>query len=201
MKLQQHFGAIVAALVLIGTLETSAQAQVRFFYYSPQGPFVRSAPFGPVVPYTYTYSYSYNPYVAPYPAYGILPSPILVGAWQYGGSPVYNQRTTEDYGNPRMRASLYPAVPFENAPVERQADVRRVRFEITVPRDDAIVLIDGVATKQTGLARVYTTPPMEEDRLFTSNIEVRWTDEAGKTQSIQRNFEFVAGETIRHTFK
>jgi uncharacterized protein (TIGR03000 family) len=197
MKLHRYLGAMSAALVLFGTMASDAQAQVRLFFYSPPGPLVRSAPFGPIVPYSY--SYSYNPYVAPYPAYGILPSPILLGAWQYGGSQVYNERTTEDYGNPRKRTSLYPAVPFESGPAV--ADVRRVRFEITVPREDAIVLIDGAATKQTGLTRVYLTPPMEEDRLYTSIIEVRWVDEAGKTQSMQRNFEFVAGETIRQTFK
>jgi uncharacterized protein (TIGR03000 family) len=196
MKLHRYFGAMLAALVLMGTMSSGAQAQVRLFYYSPPGPFIRSAPFGFNTPW---YNYSYNPYVAPYPAYGILPSPILLGAWQYSGNQVYNQRTTEDYGNPRMRTSLYPAVPFESGPAV--TDVRRVRFEITVPRENALVLIDGAATKQTGLTRVYMTPPMNEDRLYTSNIEVRWTDEAGKTQSIQRNFEFVAGETIRHTFK
>jgi uncharacterized protein (TIGR03000 family) len=156
-----------------------------------------------------SYSYSSNPYVAPYPAYGILPGPIMLGAWQFSGDTSYTGRTAQDYGYtqdhfatpPRKRESMYPAVPFEKAPGDRLADIRRVRFEIHVPYENAIVRIDGAETKQTGLNRVYLTPPMDEDRLFTSEFEVRWTDEQGKAHSQRKTFEFVAGETIRHTFK
>jgi len=204
MKLHQCHWGLVAALALFGTVATTnADAQFRY-YYSPMGPFVRSPLYTP----SYTYGYSYNPYVAPYPAYGILPGPVVLGAWQYG-SEGYSGRTAQDYGYtqdqfatpPRKRTSLYPAVPFEKTPGDRLADIRRVRFEIQVPSENAVVLIDGTETKQAGLSRVYLTPPMDEDRLFTSAFEVRWTDEQGKAQSLRKTFEFVAGETLRHTFK
>ena len=207
MKLQRSLWAMLAAGILLTTLAVSdVHAQRRFFFYSPQGPFVQSAPYGPIAP---MYPHAYNPYVAPYPAYGILPGPVILSPWQYGAEQGFSGRTAADYGYsreqfetpPRKRNAMYPAVPFEKGPGDRMTEIRRVRFEITVPREDAIVLIDGVQTKQTGLNRVFLTPAMDEDRLFTSSFEVRWTDGAGKTQSIQRTFEFVAGETIRHQFK
>jgi len=209
MKQHRCSWVLLGALALLGTVAaTDAQAQRRFFYYSPPGPFVQNPSFGPVTQ-SYYNPWGYNPYVAPYPAYGVIPGPIILGAWQHGSESAYSGRTAEDYGYardefatpPRKRNALYPAVPFEKTPGDRLADIRRVRFEIIVPREDVVVLIDGVATQQTGLSRVYLTPPMDEDRLFTSEFELRWTDEAGKAQSIRRTFEFVAGETIRHTFK
>ena len=42
---------------------------------------------------------------------------------------------------------------------------------------------------------------MKEDVLFTSTIEVRWTDAAGKTQLRKEERKFVAGESVTITIK
>jgi uncharacterized protein (TIGR03000 family) len=204
MKLHQCHWQRIAVFVLLGTIATSS-ARAQYIFYSPMGPFVRSPLYTPP---SY-YSYSSNPYVAPYPAYGVIPGPIVLSPWQFGSNQTYTGRTAEDYGYtqdqfttpPRQRNSMYPAIPYEKSPADRLADIRRARFEIQVPRENAVVLVDGVETKQSGLSRVYVTPPMAEDRLFTSEFEVRWTDDQGKTHTERKNFEFVAGETLRHSFK
>jgi uncharacterized protein (TIGR03000 family) len=195
-----------AAVLLFGTVAAD-HAQAQFIYYQPMGPFVRSPYYTPSMTY-YSYSNSYNPYVAPYPAYGVIPGPIVLAPWQFTDQSVTG-RTAADYGYtpdqfttpPRKRNALYPAVPFDSAPADRAADIRRVRFEIQVAAENAVVLVDGAETKQTGLTRVYVTPPMAEDRVYTSAFEVRWTDDQGKAHSARKTFEFFAGETVRYSFQ
>lgn len=162
------------------------------------------------------------PYVAPYPYYGILPPPAYGFPWaspasgfpgssQAGYDPSgTRQKTAEDYGysreqfdqEPRKRPGMFPAVPFQ-APkqLDRQAEGRRARIEVTVPSADAVVLIDGAMTSQGGIDRVYVTPPLDEDRLYSTVIEVRWTDASGKAQSQKESYDFIAGETIRYPLK
>jgi uncharacterized protein (TIGR03000 family) len=207
MRLPHRFGVILAAAIVLAFAGMS-QAQIghrRVTYYTFPAPVVTTPGVTyhpPGVTYAPIYPY-YNPYVAPYPGYGILPPPLATYNYLYGNTydPAYRTHDARDYNEPpaRKRNSLYPAVPFEKS--DRIADIRRVRFEITVPTEDAIVLVDGVQMKQTGLNRVFVTPPMDEDRLYSSTFEVTWSVGEGKTNSIRRTFEFVAGETVRYTFK
>jgi uncharacterized protein (TIGR03000 family) len=161
-------------------------------------------------PYTPYSNYYYNapayvPYVAPYPAYGILPPPFVTERYYMARQQTTSGKTAEDYGQrvesqPRMRGSLYPALPYEKTPAERLADSRRVRYEIEVPFEDAIVYIDGAKTKQTGLKRVFVTPPMDEDRNYTATIKVVMTNRFQKTFERTETPTFVAGETVRLKF-
>jgi uncharacterized protein (TIGR03000 family) len=50
------------------------------------------------------------------------------------------------------------------------------------------------------LTRVFTTPPLEEDKQYSATITAQWVDQAGETRTRQRTFTVVAGETVRHTF-
>jgi len=161
-----------------------------------------------VYPYGYVYP-QFNPYmpgggyVMPLPAYGVTPLPLAT--WQMLGydygiqKPPANTMNELDYV-PRSRPSLYPAVPYEPTPTQRAADLKRARFEITVPTADAVVTFDGAKTTQKGLSRVFVTPSLTEDKLYTATIEVQWADEAGTKITRRRTFEFVAGETITHRF-
>ena len=153
------------------------------------------------------YPYYYHPYIAPYPAYGIMPPPfgtmnILSGQGQYGRTDGNTYRSTRelDY-TPRKRPDLNPAIPFEPRAIDILEDIRRVRFDVTVPTEDAIVIFDGVETKQKGLKRLFVTPPVEEDRLYTSTIEVRWVDAAGAKHTRTEKKEFVAGEKFTIVIK
>lgn len=148
-----------------------------------------------------------HPYTAPLPGYGILPPPLATYQMIYGFDPYAGGRQTNAYANatdqldytPRKRPELYPAIPFGKGPAS-EVDVRRARFEIAVPTPNAIVLFDGAKTKQTGLNRVFVTPPLVEDKLYSSTIEVEWTDEAGTKLRRKKTFDFVAGERLEHRF-
>jgi uncharacterized protein (TIGR03000 family) len=203
MKVRQCIWALLLAGIFLSSLgisQVNAFQQRRVFVVPVPG--VVYFPPGPVYPYYY---YSY---VMPLPAYGILPPPLATMNMLYRSDAGYYgvQRTAEDYGYQldapaRKRTSLYPAVPFEKLPEVRLADLRRVRFEITVPYADAVVYFDGAKTKQTGLKRIFMTPPMQEDKEYTATIMVQWTKQDGTLSAPrQKTFTVVAGETVQHTF-
>jgi uncharacterized protein (TIGR03000 family) len=187
---------MVGALIWVSLGSDRAEAWPRRYYLTPS----YTVPYYPVEPtysvMPYSVYQSVNPYVAPYPAYGILPPAREISGY-------YTAPADEvQYGMPaRKRPSMYPAVPFEAGPVDRTLEARRVRFEITVPRADAIVLFDGVQTKQTGLTRVFMTPPMQEDKEYTVTIDARWPTEDGTlSKSRPRTFTVTPGQTVLHTF-
>ena len=194
MNLRRCVGALLLAGCFLG-LASAADAQVlrwrRGYGYA--------APAYPPTAYT-----SYPPYVMPLPAYGILPPPLATYYMLQGagtGATGYNYGASTDQLDyiPRQRPSAYPAIPFEKSEV-RLSDLRRVRYEITVPFAHATVLIDGAKTKQTGLQRSFITPPLQEDKQYSTTVVVQWLDENKMPRTRQRTFTVVAGETIRHAF-
>lgn len=217
MKLQRHIGTMLAAAVLLSVSASQAFAQSRTVFF-PYYPYV-TYPSGPhglnplVQPNTTSWTTweSYNPYVAPYPSYGILPPPFLTaqGGYTSQNGGYGTRRTAEDFGysrgdittNPAKRNAMYPAVPFQGRPEEESiADARRARFYITVPDADAVVYFDGVKTRQAGTEREYVTPPLDANRDYTSTIEVRFLGENGKERTRTKTFDINAGKTVRHTF-
>jgi len=78
---------------------------------------------------------------------------------RYYGDRYYGDRVFDDRYNyerrvddrpvldyvPRKRPSLYPAIPYTEPPASgrKEVDVRRARFEITVPTADTIIWFDG----------------------------------------------------------
>ena len=206
MKFQRCVWVCLAAALLLSSLATA-----KLSAFPPRGGYVTPGAEGLYYYRAPMYSYYYfNPYVMPLPGYGILPP--LASTYQYYGHESQSSdwfRTAEDYGYtpdrfespPRKRTALHPAVPFERSPEVRLADLRRVRFEITVPYADAIVQFDGAKTKQTGLKRVFVTPPMQEDKDYSVTIVVQWlTNEGALSSPRQKTFTVVAGETVQHTF-
>lgn len=61
------------------------------------------------------------------------------------------------------------------------------------------MLLDGVKTKQTGLKRVFVTPPLDEDEQYTVIITAEWSDESGETRIRHKEFIVVASEKTVHT--
>ena len=172
-------------------------------------------PIGPgYTPYVLPYAFppTYTLYVAPYPAYGILPPPFatmrIYDSWTICRRPAAQDggglRLPDRDSQPRKRVvrSTRRFRLTRSLPEDRAADLRRVRFEIDLPYEDAIVFINGVKTKQTGLHRVFVTPPMQEDRQYTTTIKVQWAKQGGgMTDPVEQTFTVLAGETVRHQFK
>ena len=202
MNIRQGIGALLASAILLGSI---ASTEVNAF-----GP--RRAYAAPYYPPIGDYGMYYPMYIAPLPGYGILPPPfttMTLSGYSYDPQGHAWRRTVEDRSSTldqsdspaRKRPSLYPAVPFEKTAEERLSDLRRVRYVITVPSPDAIVLIDGVKTTKTGLTRVFVTPPMQEEKEYTVTITVRWTGSDGTPQTREKTFNFLAGDTVPHTFR
>jgi uncharacterized protein (TIGR03000 family) len=206
MKIRQCVCAAILAAGFLGILavsDVSAFGRRRSAYYSaPVGEYYAE-------PYYAVPAYPYSPYVMPLPAYGILPPPLATYEMLYNRGYLADPQGTRvadgavrdpSEAPPRKRPSVYPAVPFGASPEVQLSDLRRVRYEITVPFENAIVLLDGVKTKQTGLKRVFVTPPLDEEKQYTVTITVQWADESGETRIRRKDFTVVAGETVRHTF-
>ena len=210
----------VAFLAILGASDADAfgrrgPAVIASPYYG--NPYYGGFPYpyygGFANPYYGGMGYAYNPYVAPLPAYGILPPPLATYQMLYGASydPFYHgvRRAADDYSLrsdaldyvPRKRSSLYPAIPFGTQPPDREgADPTRARFEITVPAASAVVWFDGVKMTQTGLVRVFVTPALAEGKEYTSTIKAQWTAEDGATITRERAFDFKAGGSIQFRF-
>ena len=208
MILRHSRCAFLAALAIIFGLEPGeSQARLRRIGYAPGGIVYESNVPGPVA-YSLMYP-PYSPYIMPLPGYGVLPPHLASNPWHYYGIQRQDAQFPAPRGQvpdlldytPRKRNALHPAMPFERTPEEQLADRRRVRFEIHVPDEKAVVFFDGVATKQAGLTRVFVTPPMDEDREYTAMIRVEFMGKESKTpKKRQREFTLVAGQTVKHTF-
>jgi len=218
MNFRRSLWALLAAAAVMTALDfnaTPAQAQTRVvvvpnggFYYSPGGPFL----YTPGMQYSNWGSYPgmmyspyyYSSYVAPYPAYNILPPPFMTynASSSEPNNPYGSQKTAEDYGytleqQPRKRKSLSPAIPFqpEAEKTDPLAEAKRAKIEVTVPNADARVYMDGAPTRQGGINRVYYTPPLE-DKSYKMTVKVEWTDQAGM-HTKEKTFDLIQGEHIQ----
>lgn len=212
MSVLRCFPALLVAFLALSVSEAKASGRGAMpapgvTYYAWPGPvggmglphYTPGVTYGSMLP---AYPY-YVPYIAPYPGYGVIPPPFAT--WQMLGYDREGRRRDEVESDPlgyipRKRPVLSPAVPFQPAP-DASVERRRVTFEIIVPTDAAVVLFDGVQTKQTGRTRVFVTPPVQEDRLYEMTIEVHWTDGTGKARMARETKQVVAGEMVRMTIK
>jgi uncharacterized protein (TIGR03000 family) len=191
--MKYRFGfAILAGMVALCFLATEADAfswrrsaavggPGYYPYYGAASPY-----YGYDGPAYYPYGgpgYYFNPYVAPLPAYGILPPDI----------PRVKVGTADDPYK-RTAGRIDRSAP--------SAPDMRVRFEIQVPYTDATVTLNGVATRQTGLTRAFVTPALEEGQSVPVTIEVRWRKQDGSMSAPRTaTYTVTPGQTIRHTFK
>ncbi len=182
MSYRRCVGALLAAVGLLAA-PSAVQAGEPVSRQGPIVPYV-----GQVNPYGVPYGwYYYNPYVAPLPAYGILPPPLATLGMVQG-----------NFGPARYE--LRRDRPPEKAAAELVADVTRFRFEVTVPTANAVVLIGGAKTNQQGLHRVYLTPPLIVDKHYTYTVEVQWTDDGGSRRTEKMSFDFLLGEPARQLY-
>src|SRR5271165_7684846 len=51
---------------------------------------------------------------------------------------------------------------------------KKVTLVVTVPQNDASLTIDGVAFKQTGTTRTFTSPALDTKGTYTYTLETKW---------------------------
>jgi uncharacterized protein (TIGR03000 family) len=99
---------------------------------------------------------------------------------------------------PRMRPSLYPAIPEPTQEVIivalGEGDKDRARIDMQVPAANAQVFLDGILTKQTGVNRRFVTPKLNPGRQYSFDVHVVWQDETGTSHELLRTLNLRAGE-------
>jgi uncharacterized protein (TIGR03000 family) len=81
---------------------------------------------------------------------------------------------------------------------EKKAEQKKVKskLKITVPQDDAELLIEGKMTKPTGTVREFETPEIDAGKLYEYSFSVTWRPNNYTTLTRTKNIEFKAGDDI-----
>lgn len=101
----------------------------------------------------------------------------------------------------RARPEFYPAIPLPSKEViaaalyETEKDPRAY-LDVRVPTEEAQVLVDGVASRQTGLTRRFVTPALNPGSSYVLRITVRWLSPYGY-QSTSENVTVRPGDVRR----
>jgi uncharacterized protein (TIGR03000 family) len=138
------------------------------------------------------YSSGFSPYFpGGYPGmgypgmgYGGYPyNPAMYNSsFNYSGPVTYPGFASMGYGA-RKRSTIYPALAIApeaatgNGPIRAasyETDSSRAHIEVTVPRADAQVWIQGTLMQQTGTTRQFVSPPLAADSKYTYEVRVRW---------------------------
>jgi len=86
---------------------------------------------------------------------------------------------------------------------EEESDVAGTspaRIELTVPAN-AAVWLDGHKTQQTGSARAFITPPLQQGKTFDYELRVRWTAPGGIVVDVTRPIQVRGGRQTVVGFK
>jgi uncharacterized protein (TIGR03000 family) len=81
---------------------------------------------------------------------------------------------------------------------DKKAEQKKVKskLKITVPQDDAELLIEGKMTKPTGTVREFETPEIDAGKLYEYSFSVTWRPNNYTTLTRTKNIEFKAGDDI-----
>jgi uncharacterized protein (TIGR03000 family) len=87
---------------------------------------------------------------------------------------------------------------FTAAPAQDKKDVKKAKskLKITVPQDDAKLLIEGKDTKPTGVTREFETPELEVGKAYEYSFTVMWEPNNYTKITRTKNIEFKGGEDI-----
>jgi uncharacterized protein (TIGR03000 family) len=81
------------------------------------------------------------------------------------------------------------------APAARAIQAR-VRFDVTVPQDDAELLVEGSATQGTGRSRVVESGPLEAGRRYEYTFTAKWRPIGYTLMTRNKTVSFTAGDTV-----
>jgi len=192
---------VFAAGLLIALL-TPSRGHAQFFSFRPTtfGTFPLTN-FGYYPSYGYgtglgyysspTYYYvppTYTTWTSSSPSYGAPALPYAARDDRYRGYGYARDVLPE---RPRMRESLYPAIPLR----QMSDEGGRARLEFRVPTADAQLWLNDRLTQQAGTDRVFTTPPLALGGPYAFDVRVQWTDAAGRPQTKAYQVEVRPGDS------
>src|ERR1700750_1860687 len=81
---------------------------------------------------------------------------------------------------------------------EKKDDKKKAKskLKITVPQDDAELLIEGKATKPTGPTRAFQTPDLEVGKLYEYTFSPTWRPNNYTVLTRTKSVEFKGGEDV-----
>lgn len=90
--------------------------------------------------------------------------------------------------SPRMRPTVYPAIPLPtNEVIAAQlagSDENRATLNLRVPTTNARVFIEGVQMTQSGTQRQFVTPALEPGS-YQTQVRVEWDTERGQQSRLR----------------
>jgi uncharacterized protein (TIGR03000 family) len=84
----------------------------------------------------------------------------------------------------------------ESAAVQKDGKKVKSKLKITVPQDDAELLIEGKATKPTGVVREFETPELDVGKEYEYSFTVKWEPNNYTTMTRVKSVTFKAGDDI-----
>ncbi len=133
------------------------------------------------------YGMPYGGYGTPYGGYGGW-APYFYGG-SYVTPVILTYSTPAAEVAPRMRPTLWPAIPYRDTPAQGSTAM----IDVRVPSPGAEVWFDGVRMQQSGSDRHFVTPPLDPGATYTFEVRASWNDPSGKTQTRTRQVEVRAG--------
>lgn len=82
----------------------------------------------------------------------------------------------------------------ETSPVVAPVPADRAMIRVKVLEPKAIVWFDGNLTSQVGTDRLFFTPPIQPNELYTYRIKAQWVD-FGRIMVEERSVQVLAGKT------
>lgn len=79
---------------------------------------------------------------------------------------------------------------------EKKGDKKKSKLKITVPQDDAELMIEGKATKPTGGTREFETPELEVGKLYEYTFTVTWHPNNYTKLTRTKSIEFKGGDDV-----
>jgi uncharacterized protein (TIGR03000 family) len=92
-------------------------------------------------------------------------------------------------------AALLFAPARAQGPEAKPADKKPAGLRVLMPVPGATLTIDGTETRQTGLTRVFESPPIEPDKEYTYTVVAKWMPNNYTTVSRTRVVTVKAGRT------
>jgi len=96
-------------------------------------------------------------------------------------------------------AAFFVSAGLSAAPASAQpkdGKKAKSKIKITVPQDDAELLIEGKATKPTGVTREFETPELEAGKLYEYTFSVTWRPNNYTVLTRTKSVEFKGGADI-----
>jgi uncharacterized protein (TIGR03000 family) len=168
-------------------------------YARPAGPLGASAGWGGAIGYRYFYNYA-PIYLPDYWGTGTVIVPTAYGP--YGAGAVYQGPYGPGVVNPAvMNGGPSPATTSPGTFVTPSPEPRpnTATVDVLVADPNAELWVNGNKAEQTGPARTFVTPELENGKPYNYEIRAKWTQN-GKQYDQKRTVTVRAGEQVGLTF-